>query len=174
MKKYSYWLLSLLLISLAFCHNGCDKCCNPTYLPQTLYFKIAQNGQTITDSSYLSKIRIYYIKNGYKIDNPNDIDNDNRVIYDQHTLASLIDTSGLFLSYFIPEISTKGEQYFYFEFPDGSVDSLWLNAEKVSKNEASHESCNCTTPIKGIKFNGKIPNQKPDSKRYIKYYIFNK
>lgn len=174
MKKHSYWLLPLLLIALAIFNNGCGKCCDPMYFPEKLYFKFAQNGQIITDSNLLSKIRIYYIKNGYEIDDPNDIDNDNKVIYDQKTLASLIDTSGLFVSYFLPEISTKGEQYFYFEFPDGSVDSLYLNAEKVSKNDAIYESCDCTTPIRAIKFDGKIPKQIADTLRYTNYYIFNK
>jgi len=174
MKKYFYWLLSLLLIGLAFCNNGCDKCCNPTDLPQTLYFKIARNGQIITDSSYLSKIRIYYYKNGYEIDNPNDIDDDNHVLYDETSLASITDSLGLFASYFLPEISIENHQYFYFEFPDGTVDTLWLNAEKVSSDEAINESCDCTTPIKAIKFNGKIPNKSRDNYQYINYYIFNK
>lgn len=173
MKKYSYWLLPLLIIGLAFCHNSCQKCCNIPALPQTLYFKIAKNGQIITDSDYLSKIRIYYYKNGHEIDNPNDIDNDNHIIYDQTTLASLRD-SGLFASYFMPEISTENHQYFYFEFPDGNVDTLWLNAEKVSEDEAIHESCDCSTPIRAVTFNGQIPDKNKDSERYINYYIFNK
>lgn len=176
MKKYFYWLLPMLIIVLALFHNSCNKCkgCGIILLPQTLCFKIVQNGKIITDSSYLSKIRIYYYKNGYEIDDPNDIDPSDLTIYDQHTLATFSDSSGLFASYFMTEISTKGQQYFYFEFPDGTVDTLFLNVEKVSDKEGIHEACHCSTPIRTIKFNGKIPQQNADNLRYINYYIFNK
>lgn len=72
------------------------------------------------------------------------------------------------------EISTENHQYFYFEFPDGTVDTLWLNAEKVNDKEGIHEACHCSTPIRNVKFNGKIPEQNADNSRHINYYIFNK
>lgn len=140
-------------------------------LTANIIFQNRTNGRIITDSNYLSKIRIYYYENGYEIDDRNAIDPGNLTIHDEHTLTSLRD-SGLFTSYFIPEISAEKHQYCYFEFPGGSIDTLWLNAEKVTDEEDSRESCGCNTPIRAIKFNQRIPEKLKDNKKYIKLLYF--
>lgn len=45
--------------------------------------------------------------------------------------------------------------HFYLEFPDGSVDSIYVQSEQVSCEQGWKEKCHCTLPLRELKYNGK-------------------
>lgn len=44
----------------------------------------------------------------------------------------------------------------YLEFPDGDIDTLIVTVETVSQEQGAKELCYCTSPIREVRYNGKI------------------
>jgi hypothetical protein len=155
-------LLSVIII------YSCKKHLDELPESNDTYFKVIKNGNVLGDSILL-KTKLFYIDANNKR-----ISDSDQIPYNANAGSDIRDTSFVYLAsaYFgdTPELQGSGIAFFryivsvnvdygihdfYLEFPDGDIDTLYLNAEKVSEKQGLKEECYCTMPIRTLKFNGK-------------------
>ena len=154
-------------IMIGACKKKCTDCWDiPPY--SNTYFKVMKNDTALHDST-LSRTMMYYISNtGQVVTNPNhseissptSILDDTLFMYDVYNYYSdhpvEFNNSGIAMYYYPNLLSASaGVHNFYFKYPDGDIDTLYIKAEEVSKEQGTKERCYCTTPVRELKFNGK-------------------
>jgi len=159
MKLSIILLLFLLLESLSCKKSDCDW----DSPPNILYFIIKENGKPLEYGS-LSEVKMYYLRNGIKITNPNDIDtspnspilDDTKFIYYGSKNDPKLENSGVLANGYADFVSTLDIKTWYIEFPDGNIDTLFLETTKLSCEEAKLNRCYCNLPFTKVIFNGRI------------------
>lgn len=149
MKKLLIIFAFLVVLAILCFNTGCDKGnCKWDLPPNTLYFRFEKNKQQLPDS-ILSKIKLYYIKNGEKIYRPGPDLFDTAFMFPAiRTAPGLANTDVMINLY----VSTGT---WYFEFPDNNVDTLYTVLTEISCKEGQKDRCNCEHPLTEVKFNGK-------------------
>lgn len=114
--------------------------------PSSFAFQIKENGARLPDN-ILSQIKCYYFQGSIK--------KYINLHYSNADLAEYIAGQG-FLIDEVDMIYASGNNSirdFYFKFPDGTVDTLYLEIQKVETCQAKKEKCQCNYPIRSIKYN---------------------
>ena len=127
---------------------------------QSLILQIKIKGIPIDDST-LAHTTMYYYDHRRYVDNPGDIKQGDKTIYDDKSLMTLAGGNltglGFIYSPYISPVSAQGiSNTFYLKFPDGDVDTITLVASSVSNEQAKKELCYCTAPIRTVSYNGKV------------------
>jgi hypothetical protein len=132
--------------------------------PNTMYFQILKKGQPLEDS-VISAITMFLVKDGKKISNPNSMD--------QSATAPILDDTS-FIRNANPRYTSNlqddgvlvngnassyygyyGVDTWYLEYPDGDVDTIYLEVGDISGEEGAKHRCYCTKPFTVMRFNGK-------------------
>ena len=116
--------------------------------PSSLALVITQDGMILPDS-IKSQIKFFHLDDFVRIDL--------ELLTNDSLMGEYIQNKGfVVLDERIYELFRKeGVKNYYFEFPDGSVDSLYLNMEYVETCQAKLEKCYCEFPIRNVTYNGK-------------------
>jgi hypothetical protein len=169
MKKYNLLIICLLLLLLFSCKKNQSNPC-PTFwgykLPYSLFFKLNLNGNRLADS-VLNKLKLSYYQNGSK----KYISDFSRAINEGSLNAF---DSGIMVTRDIGFNSGDANiKDYYLEFPDGDIDTLFVDYRKYSQCEADTSVCQCLYPLYSVHFNG----QKASPDAYITehtVYLFEK
>jgi len=153
------------VILLQSCNRD-DLCKWSPPLATATYFILTENGHTITDTTELSALKLYYYdKNGIRINTPNETE-PGKVMYDINSFLGLAgniysnhpDFQNSPILYMSPLITTasanQGIHEFYVEFPDSDIDTIQLYGENVPCKQVQYERCGCSTPVRVLKYNG--------------------
>jgi hypothetical protein len=137
-------IFPLLVLSIFGCHRVDPEPIGPYILPQPVFMLIKEKGVRLPDQT-LNRLFLTYHENGQK-----------KYVKDFSRGTDGFDTLGIMSSVDIRILSAdKQIRDFYLEYPDGDVDTIFADYEKVAGKEAAGNSCYCTTPLKALKFNGK-------------------
>jgi hypothetical protein len=142
-----------LLILISFLFSACDQkkhSSQSRLVPYSLYLKFEINHQIVPDTT-ISKIILYYYMNNQKKEIIDFMPAEDPQISGNSNL-------GIMTSFSIAGISsTQGIKDFFLKYPDGNIDSLYINYQQVSDDEGIKEPCFCRVPLKEIKVNGQSP-----------------
>lgn len=152
MKKATLLSIPVFFLIALFLMLSCKKEINcSTYVvppPSGLVLTFSSNGESISDS-LKRQIKFFYLEENQRI-YLNLFTNDSLFVeYIQHKGFVILNDK-------IYELfKEKNIKNYYFEFPDGKIDSLWLNMEYVTTCQAKSEKCYCQYPIRNITYNDK-------------------
>lgn len=151
--------MSVVLILSGCSNTPWDPIVNPSLPPNVFYFQIKNNNNTLRDS-ILSSITIFHYENGKKIDGYcNDPDPnvcDTSYVYLPNRYTDNLDNFGILASPYISYIIlNKGQNTMYLEYPDGNIDTLYVEIGSLEYNDAIKNRCYCTTPFTKVMFNEK-------------------
>ena len=168
-----------LLLTLS-CHK--DDELDPNYWalpPNILLYQFVKNG-TALQGSQLDGIEMFYIND--KGDTINHVPWKNLHAYGHPLFRPAVDTywkegfeNGVCSQYFITAL-IKFTNTFYFKFPDGDIDTLYIDYTEVSIAEGKKLDCYCQKPFTTVLFNGQPVPVHPTirGQEGKRVYIFNK
>lgn len=146
MKKLFLIILSFVLFSSCSPERECEIWSVP--FPPALTFQI-----TYGDGLYYSDSILKLVWVQYELDGIMKVDSFNTKFIDE------FDTIGLVSEYYnrLKEASAhNGVRDFYLHFPDGSMDTMYLEVEYVDDVcQAKLEDCYCNYPVRKLIYNGK-------------------
>lgn len=169
MKKL-FFVVILLGSSSLKCKKDTPKFYPPgPYLPpHSLLFLIEKDGNPLINS-VLDNLKLSYkIKRFLKKDEKKYID-------DFLPAIAPLDSMGIMTTRSIGIISAKGKKIktYYLEYPDGDVDTLFVNYEYIPRAHADTTACYCLYPLREVKFNGREAH--PDSSIKVqRVFLFKK
>ncbi len=152
-------MFSLFLVVFATL-NSCRQKENPDmYHLDINYFayRIVQNGDKLPDS-IMDGLKMYYIEGMtkyYKNPTVNDSATASHLLKPSHYSGdTYLDEQGVRVC---PTLNPFGvvHNYWYFEFPNGDVDTLYVESRNVSNKEGMQDVCQCNNPFTVIKYNGR-------------------
>ncbi|MFT4060731.1 MAG: hypothetical protein QM642_00070 [Edaphocola sp.] len=168
-----YSIFSMLVLLAGSCGKDNDE---DVYPYGRYYFKIVKDGVDLSDSVLRNTSLFYYNSKGLIVSRPDKTDEAIAQGVEADNVTD--DTTFFFLAYdhalkdgsnrqeyeyshicFFNELAnlpvTEGVSTFYFKYPDGDLDTLYIHSEQVSNKQAKKETCHCIIPIRELKFNGK-------------------
>jgi hypothetical protein len=149
----------LLLLSACGLLVSCEKRRSWDLPPNMLFLQVKKDGAPLPDS-LLSNIKVFYWKDGKKVIRPAANLTDSTLISPgTRYLGDKFGGQGLLASGYI----VAGFEY-YFEFPDGDIDTLSVEAETLSAEEGRKHRCNCRRPFTLVRFNGEVVPETSDVK----------
>jgi|GEM_PF-1841654 len=160
-KSMKRTLFFVCCLALAGCNKFPNRvCCTVPFFDEELYFVVKHNGVAL-DFNTLDSSTLYYIEKGWRyVDDPNKIDMASTTFWEQTKLMEHYpgnDDLAIMRSSWVTGISSKyGIDTFYIKYPDESIDTIFLKAEKITQEQGREELCHCVSPIREIRFNGKI------------------
>lgn len=156
-----FQIASVLLIIL-FC--SCKKKMRYDLPPNVLFFLIEKDEERLNDS-VLAGMKLYYYKDGKKIDSPPSNYDDKTLIFPASRSSSGMEDRGVMCSGYVPNLNAyEGINDFYLLYPDGDVDTIFIQTKEVSIEEGSRDRCYCKEPISTVNFNGE---KAPEETRFI-------
>ena len=158
------FLLFFVWIFILSCTKGDPSpSIGPRVKPFNLVFKFIKNKEKLPDS-ILNNIKLSYYLNNIK---------QYQSIYPAaDTFSKLgIQTTDIDFGFISADDGVKN---YYFEFPDGSKDTLYADYRRNTEAQAFSDTCFCYIPLKHIYINGKIPNIDSSLMMYGTVYLFNK
>ena len=140
-------ILILVTLALATLASQCTHKKGPQVIPSSFGFIIKQNGLRLEDS-ILNNMKLFCFKNNAKTYISDFIRGINEGPFNALDLG--VQTSR--------DIGNKsgddGIKDFYLEYPNGDIDTLYVNYNKLSGNDAAKHPCYCYYPLEEVKFNG--------------------
>lgn len=141
--------------------------------PNFFYYQIVQNGNKMPDS-ILSNLKFYYFNEmGNKVFSDPNTDNEaaNHVLLPSWIPGNeALDAEGVRLCMEIASFGVRNNTW-YFEYPNGDIDTLYIESQKISKQEGRVNECQCVNPITLVRYNGrdayKHPSLKPSDKKPV-------
>lgn len=130
---------------------------DPWVLPPNLfYYQIIQNGVPLSTPE-LDSLKFYYINEyGTKIyRSGSDNESANHVLKPSWFSGNGdLDNAGVRIC---AALNAFGVQHntWYFEYPDGNIDTLYVESKEISKSEGGKDPCNCITPFTVVQLNGR-------------------
>lgn len=156
----------LFALLLASSITACGKKYEPYPMPHTLYFIIKHNGVHLSDNTLDSMRLSYYINNSKKY-----VLDFTRATNEDGIPAREL---GVQLTREVGNISgEQGIKNFYLEYPNGDVDTLYVDYQHLSDRAGAKDPCGCLYPFKGILFNDVEPGLASDIPD-VKIYQLNK
>lgn len=129
-----------------FSSSSCIKQRDVNQFPNDLVFIIKKNGEKLNDD-ILNNMKLYYLKQGSKI-----------YSFDRANVPSLeLLDGGLGIQkipFPIGIESGNGTKNYYLEYPNGDIDTLYVDYQKLDHDEAIKDPCYCYFKLVEIKFNG--------------------
>lgn len=119
-------------------------------------YRIVQNGDKLPDS-ILSELKMYYIENGIKYYRTPNVDSiaGNHLLKPSHFSGdTYLDDEGVRICVSVNPFGVV-HNYWYFEFPDGDIDTLYVESKHVGNKEGLQDVCQCNDPFTVIKYNGR-------------------
>ena len=149
----------LLVLSTIIFLTSCERIAPNSWNlpPNKFYYQITENGVHLS-STDLDSLKFYYInENGTKVYRDQGTDNEaaNHVLKPSWISGNeSLDAEGVRLCM---ELNPFGVSHntWYFEYPDGSIDTLYVESKEISKVEGRKDACYCTTPFSVVRLNGK-------------------
>lgn len=163
MKKL-YFILAVISISRCNCY---DDCAFGTYdIPHSMNYIIKYNNSRLSDE-ILDNIKIYYFNDNFRTTMPDLRRPNNEINVLYYDLGVMTTREIGFIS------GEKLIKDFFIAYPNGDMDTLFVDYKSLSGEEACKHPCKCCCPIELIKFNGEIAQIDTSIKDNI-VYIFNK
>lgn len=147
-------LLVLGIITLQSCKKE-----NWVLPPNKFYFQIIKNG-TPLNSITLDSLKLYYYDGNEKIysfPNAEGAETGRHIrkpsMYSGNSLEHAIELEK-------NDIRVCGyivghEGYWYYQFPDGDIDTLYITTKELSNKEGMKDPCYCSHPFITVQYNGK-------------------
>lgn len=136
-----------------------------TLPPNKFLFQITQNGERLADST-LNNLKMFYVDHDRRVyEAPNELlDNRNHIILPSYMsndgyLEEYGVRSGPYVNGFAVEHNT-----WYFEFPNGDIDTLYVENKILSEEEGKRDECYCINPFTVMWYNGKDAYKHPTIK----------
>lgn len=156
-------ILFFLILSTLF---SCRKSERWNLPPNRFYFQIVKNGQHL-DSNTLDSLKMFIIdENGVKhYEHP--IEYDIRNFLEKPSIIlgnTALDSQGVLL---VGYLNAFGVEYhnWYFEFPDGDVDTLYVESKEYKLNkDGMKDDCYCQHPMSVVQYNGRDAHKHPTLK----------
>jgi hypothetical protein len=144
--RYIISICSLIILLLGGCKRS--KLCKEDLPPNTFFFIVKQNGQTLPNNFNL---RLHYLKDGEKIYRPSPTSDDTVFLYPASRYSGNLNQSKVWASGYLYYASR-----WYLEFPNGDTDTLDIATTELSScEEAQKNRCYCYKPFTSVVFNGK-------------------
>jgi len=149
------------------CFFGCKKAgggkeIGPSVINSSIFFLLKKNNQRLPDS-ILDGLRLSYFNGSAK----NYVGDFVRATSDGYAL-------GVMTTRDIGGYSAGANiKNYYLEYPNGSLDTLFVDYRHLSYNEAVNDPCYCYYPLVSVKYNG-VTAQLDSSITQQKVYKFNK
>lgn len=149
--------IALLLIVLAVVSCGKKEDPDKYHLDINLFaYRIVQNGDKLPDS-ILSELKMYYIEGGAKFYRTPYVDSNagNHLLKPSYFSGNtFLDDEGVRICVSVNPFGVV-HNYWYFEFPNGDVDTLYVESRHVGNQEGLQDVCQCNDPFTVIKYNGR-------------------
>lgn len=119
-------------------------------------YRIVQNGDKLPDS-ILSELKMYYIEGGtkyYRTPNVNSITGNHLLKPSHFSGDTYLDDEGVRICVPVNAFGVV-HNYWYFEFPNGDIDTLYVESKHVGNKEGLQDVCQCNDPFTVIKYNGR-------------------
>ena len=152
----SYFIALLFILPmLASCRQKEDL---DIYQLDINYFayRILVNGEKLPDS-VLNELKMYYVDGGIKYyRNPiGDNETANHILKPSYFSGeTYLDEQGVRVNCHVNPFGVL-HNYWYFEFPNGDIDTLYVESKKVNNKEGQQDVCQCNNPFTVIKYNGR-------------------
>lgn len=152
-------VLSVAMVFLPILHS-CKQKDNPDMysLDINLFaYRIVQNGDKLPDS-VMTGLKMYYVEGMtkyYKNPTVQDSATASHVLKPSHYSGNTyLDEQGVRVC---PTLNPFGviRNYWYFEFPNGDIDTLYVESRHVNNEEGLKDVCQCNDPFTVIKYNGR-------------------
>lgn len=164
MKK----IIVLGIIAFVFQSSSCNKKdpLGPQVINNSIFFLVKINNQRLPDS-VLNNMKMSYYLSGQK----KYVDDFTRGINEGGFMAN---DMGIQTTRDVGTYSGDNNvKNYYLEYPNGTIDTLFIDYRHVSYNEASTNSCYCYYPLVDVKFNSVVA-QIDSSITQQRVYRFNK
>lgn len=158
--------MMILAISLFKC-NCYKDCAFGTYdIPHSLIFVVKKDNNRLEDS-ILDNMKLFYYKNGMKlyISDFSRSKNEGQYYFRDLGLQGSLD-----IGFKSSEDNIKD---YFLEYPNGDIDTLFVDYKSLSQKEACEHPCRCCCPLERMKFNSKVVSI-DSSIKVQTVYIFNK
>lgn len=159
-------LMILIFVLLSLSISGCIKQRDVNQFPNDLVFAIRKNGEKL-NTDVLNSMKLYYLKQGSKI-----------YSFDRANVPSLelLDESlGVQkIPFPIGIESGNGTKSYYLEYPNGEVDNVYVDYQKLDHDQAVKDPCYCYFKLIEIKYNGVRVSYDPAIKNSYSVYRFDK
>ena len=119
-------------------------------------YRIVQNGDKLPDS-IIDNLKMYYMVGGIKhYRSPGgDSSTANHLLKPSYYSGNTFwDEQGVRICVNVNAFGVI-HNYWYFEFPNGDVDTLYVESREVSSKEGLKDICQCNNPFTVIKYNGR-------------------
>jgi hypothetical protein len=152
-----FFLLLPILLWLS-----CKKKERPPWMlpPNNFYFQIIHHDEKLPDT-VLNNLALFYLdKDGKKVyysqetDTVGGIAKHIRFCYEFEGGNSTLDAQGVRVAGYV-NLFGVGANYWYFEFPNGDIDTLYVESKHLSDEDAYKDPCSCNNPFTIIQYNGK-------------------
>ncbi len=136
-----YVFTTCALIATLFIFDSCKKKEAPLSDPHVLLLFPKKNEGRLSDEQ-LNNARMYFFQNGQKY------------VKDFGRADGKSFQKGILKSSDIATLSAVEKiKDYYLEFPDGSIDTLFVDYQQVAEEEGRKEPCFCDKPLKSIRVN---------------------
>ena len=138
------YLLFLIVLTFISCKKNKECPVFWGYLPpRSLFIELKQGGKRLPDS-VLNNLKLSYIQNSTKL-----------YISDFYRVSDNWYSLGIMVT---REIGLKSGdsniKNYYIEYPNGTMDTVYVDYRHLTQCEADTSACNCLYPIYAVKFNG--------------------
>lgn len=146
-----------LFVFVVFSFISCDRIVPDPWVlpPNVFYYQITQNSMPLS-TVVLDSLKFYYInENGIKIYNSENVEGDGEhVLLPSKIGSDYLDAEGVRACL---ELNIFGVQHntWYFEYPDGSIDTLYVESQQIPKAEGRKDPCYCIAPFTVVRLNGR-------------------
>ena len=126
---------------------------------QPLAFVVKKNGESLSDA-ILKNLKVYYFKNGnkyYTFQYSSVVPTIEYNVSDNNTIIQ-------YLSTYIANESATGIKDYYLEYPNGDIDTVYVDYQKLDHDQAIKDPCYCYFKLVEIKFNGVRASYDPEIK----------
>jgi hypothetical protein len=142
--KFTFYTVILLAACTLF---GCKKDKRDLASPQPLLLLPMHNNARLSDND-LNGIKLYYIQSP----------NLKRYVPDFGRASGSNFQDGILSSSDVVALSANTDIKLYFlSFPDGITDTLYVNYETISDEDARNNDCFCNKPLVSFRVNGQSP-----------------
>lgn len=157
-----------------FCLLGCKKnksespqCTTTSYpVPFSLFFELKSNGVRIIADNILDHLKLSYYLNGNKMY----VQDFTRAINEGGYNAR---DSGILVTQAIAYSSSSDNiKDYYLEFPNGDIDTLYVDYRHVTNCAGDTAACHCLYPRYSVKFNNQVAGYDYTVPQTV--YLFNK
>jgi len=164
MNKYSFITL-VAIVSLTACKKNTLEIpkiqgeYNGNLAENQFYFQLLKNDGRIMTEAEADSLKLFYInaegKRQYEYSSPTVI-----MDYPQHifkpSFISIndagLDSMGILVS---RDVGPYFSHYWYFEYPNGDIDTLYVEQKNILDEEGLKDPCWCNFPFTVVKLNGK-------------------